>query len=109
MFGVHLQYTIFSRERDNPQVDAGTFAEATRTTELPFPPFIGLCIDSPQLGPKQSIKSVTWKTEEQYFICDLDADYPSHDLTYEDLKEVAVEIGWTVSEFSGEAQKVKTI
>jgi len=109
MFAVHLQYTIFPRKRDDAQEDAGTYAEATRTTELPFPPFIGLCIDSPQLGPKQPIKSVTWLTEEQCFICDLEGDYPRDDLTYEDLKEVAVEIGWKVSEFSGEAKKVKTI
>ena len=104
MFDVHLQYTIFSRGQDDPQVDAGIFAEATRATELPFPPFIGLCIDSPQLGPKQPIKRVTWLTEERYFICDLDGDYPSDDLTYEDLKEVAIETGWKVCESSGDAE-----
>ena len=103
MFEIHLQYKIFSRERDNPQADAACFAEATRTAQLPFPPFIGLCIDSPQLGPKQPIRCVTWETEGQYFICDLDGDYPRDDLNYEDLKEVAIEIGWTVSEFSGNA------
>jgi hypothetical protein len=109
MYRVRFFRTIFSRQQNDPRLHALPFALAQKVTSLPFPPFIGLRV-RPRSGAVDCVTRVTPYVEDgqECFICEVDDQYPREgssveaDLSYDELKAIAVNTGWEVSEVTPE-------
>ena len=92
------------------QLTGKPWAHAELVTELTFPPFYGLCIGSKHGTPTHSVVRLSWRTNDhkadpvQHFQCALEDRYPKGSLTYEMLKQIAVDNGFKVHEFGGKSK-----
>ncbi len=92
------------------QVSASPFAQARKEVRLPFVPFPGLRLDTTHVDGGVPIVMVTWRVDglknksasdlsAGYFQCTYEDQYPEGRVTYEKLKESAIQSGWEVTEF----------
>jgi len=109
MYRVMFFRTIFSRQKNDPRLHKLPFALAQKVTGLPFPPFIGLRVRS-RTGAADHVTRVTPYVEDgqECFICEVADQYPGEGsaveahLFYDELKAMAVNAGWDVSEVTPE-------
>jgi hypothetical protein len=94
-------------------ISAKPWAYARKEVRLPFVPFPGLRLHVPHVDSGIPIVLVAWhvdrvnqKSEEDlssgHFLCTYEDAYPKGAVTYERLREHAVQSGWEVSEFGSD-------
>jgi hypothetical protein len=109
MYRVRFFRTIFSRQQSDPRLHELPFALAQKVSSLPFPPFLGLRVRS-RSGIADRITRVTPYVEDgqECFICEVDDRYPCEgstggaNISYDDLKAMALNTGWEVSEMTSD-------
>jgi len=72
-----------------------------RDFHLPFVPYPGLRVEGPDGWESHAIDSVTWKADEQVFVCLCPDVYPESGWTFDDAVQEALGTGWVRTKKGG--------